>query len=208
MANWLTLEQQQASSAELYGNLALSGLSVEKLAEQLGWLPPRVQRALDVSGADPADVWALRDAVFAAASQAGFDPIEFSVLTDDYRVASKQWAGLGSPDPTPHPLWSTNPMPFEVRLFPEWGDEFSLWPPLLGPSVEQLGLSAESLSWLRRWTTFWRTHVDLNRDEFWSTPEDQAAWEADGDALAHQLQRELLGYAVVVADFRYPKLGY
>jgi hypothetical protein len=91
----LTAEQVRRTAAELAANLERAGLSAADLPRLTGWAPERVAAALALRGADPADVWRLRDVLVAAVRRAGRTPVPFTVLTEQARTAASRWFDLG-----------------------------------------------------------------------------------------------------------------
>ncbi len=90
----LSTRQKQHTRAELQANLELSGLSSAELQQVIGWTLPRLTGALTITGADPADVWRLRDVLENAVRDAGRDPVPFSVLTEEVRASASVWFGI------------------------------------------------------------------------------------------------------------------
>ncbi|MET9257397.1 DUF2316 family protein [Streptomyces sp. NPDC048182] len=87
--------ERRRTSEELRANLALSGLTEREAAAALGFDPVRRRRTLDVAGgADPADVWQLRDLLDRAVRDAGREPVPWTVLTDRARARARGWFGL------------------------------------------------------------------------------------------------------------------
>lgn len=90
----LTEQQQSRTSSELEANLEVSGLDEEEVCRRLDWTLPRLEATRMVSGADPADVWRLRDALLRAVAEAGEDPVPFTVLTNEVRSKAAGWFGI------------------------------------------------------------------------------------------------------------------
>ena len=86
----LTPEQRRRTATELAANLAAAGLDVQRVATDLAMTPGRVRSTLDVDGADPVQVWQLRDHLEHAA---GDRAVPYSVLTDTARTAARAWFG-------------------------------------------------------------------------------------------------------------------
>lgn len=83
------------TSQELAANLALTGLSVEQVADDLDLAPDYVAGLIAMSGAqDPADVWLLRDYLEKAVLDAGATPQPFTVLTEPSRHLASRWFRL------------------------------------------------------------------------------------------------------------------
>lgn len=90
----LTPAQQRQTAAELQANFELSGLSTADLRQLTGWTQSRVVATLTIDGADPADVWRLRDLLEAEVLAAGRTPVSFSVLTEQVRASAEVWFGI------------------------------------------------------------------------------------------------------------------
>ncbi|MGW2280185.1 DUF2316 family protein [Streptomyces sp. NPDC001770] len=87
--------ERRRTSEELRSNLALSGLSVEETAADLGVAPEQVRRMLDVTeGVGPAEVWQLRDYLDQAVRDTGGRPVPFTVLTGRARLLARAWFTL------------------------------------------------------------------------------------------------------------------
>lgn len=90
----LTDRERAATAREIAANLELSGLTLDQLGELTGLGRARLEAALAVTQSrHPADVWLVRDAVEAAAKDAGSTPVPYSVLTDEMRGAAERWFG-------------------------------------------------------------------------------------------------------------------
>jgi hypothetical protein len=78
-----------------------------------------------------------------------------------------------------------------VRLFPDWGNSFSLWGG--GPlSPRDLGLSSTTTERLAEWTRIWQEVLDpSNGDLPWPDPAVGRAWIVEGEALTLLLRKEL-----------------
>ncbi len=87
----LTPKQRRRTASELAANLAATGLDVRQVAAELGTTPERVRSTLDVDGADPVDVWQLRDHLEHAA---GDRAVPYSVLTETARATARGWFPL------------------------------------------------------------------------------------------------------------------
>lgn len=79
---------------ELNANLALSGLTPDDIASALEWNPARTNAALSVTGAEPRDVWLVRDYLEVIITAAGQIPLPYSSLTVEMRSAADSWFGL------------------------------------------------------------------------------------------------------------------
>lgn len=91
----LTDAQRRRTSTELKTNLTLSGRTPQQISTDLGVTPEQLHATLDVdAGANPVDVWRLRDHLKAAAGQAGAEPVPYTVLTESARGAAQRWFTL------------------------------------------------------------------------------------------------------------------
>ena len=90
----LNNRERAATSGELRANLALSGLSESDLQRTLGLDDDRLEAAFEVSGADPIDVWLVRDYLERVVSERGGKPVPFTVLSASARVAAEKWFAL------------------------------------------------------------------------------------------------------------------
>lgn len=91
----LNAEEQHRTSAELAANLELSGLTARQVATDLGFTLERLADTLDVDGpGDPVDVWQLRDYLVQAVTDAGREPVAFTVLTESSRALARNWFRL------------------------------------------------------------------------------------------------------------------
>ncbi|KQO96593.1 DUF2316 family protein [Leifsonia sp. Leaf264] len=91
----LNREEQRRTSSELAANLELSGLTTEQVATDLGFTLERLGETLDVDGpGDPVDVWQLRDYLVQAVTDAGREPVAFTVLTESSRALARTWFRL------------------------------------------------------------------------------------------------------------------
>lgn len=79
---------------ELNANLALSGLNPDDIASALHWTPARTKTALSVSGAEPRDVWLVRDYLEVIITATGHASVPYSSLTEQMRNAADSWFGL------------------------------------------------------------------------------------------------------------------
>jgi len=95
----LTADERRRTSHELGCNLALSGLTEQQVADELGYTRARLGSALAVEGADPVDVWRLRDHLDRAARDQGAVPVAYTVLTEQARGDARRWFEL-RPDTT------------------------------------------------------------------------------------------------------------
>ena len=90
----LNKRERAATSEELHANLDLAGLGIADLEKALGMDDERIEGALGVTGADPIDVWLVRDYLERAVIERGGKPRAFSVLTPAARVAAEKWFAL------------------------------------------------------------------------------------------------------------------
>ena len=90
----LNKRERAATSEELRANLELSGLSETELQRTLGLSDDQYERVLDVTGADPIDVWLVRDYLERVILDRGSKPVPFTVLTPAARVTAEKWFAL------------------------------------------------------------------------------------------------------------------
>ena len=90
----LNAAQQQQTRVELRANLDRSGWTRRRAAQALGLSVDRVDAALTVAGARPADVWAVRDLLEEAALAAGAEPQPYTHLPENARAAAEGWFRL------------------------------------------------------------------------------------------------------------------
>ncbi len=91
----LNREEIARTAAEHHANLDLSGLTLDEVAVDLDFTPARLRSALDlVEVHDPADVWLLRDYLEQAVSDAGREPVPYTVLTEASRRRARGWFHL------------------------------------------------------------------------------------------------------------------
>ena len=86
-------DERARTGEELKANFALSGLTLAEVEADLGCTPSRLRSTLDSSG-DPVDVWELRDYLEQAVTDAGGEPIPFTILTESARSKANGWFGL------------------------------------------------------------------------------------------------------------------
>ncbi|PPF78438.1 hypothetical protein C5B99_00620 [Pseudoclavibacter sp. Z016] len=86
-----------------------------------------------------------------------------------------------------------------LRLFPDWGHDYSLWGDGGAMSPEHFGISDGLAERLREWTAFWAARADPF--EPWTDLETLHAWWQEGLSLATDLQRELYKTTVVIPEF-------
>ena len=90
----LNKRERAVTGDELRANLELSGLSESDLQRTLGIDGDRLDAALEVTGADPIDVWLVRDYLERVLVERGQKPVPFSVLTPGARLAAEKWLAL------------------------------------------------------------------------------------------------------------------
>lgn len=82
-----------------------------------------------------------------------------------------------------------------IRMWNEWGHPWPLWED--GPvSPDDLGIGKPLAARLHAWRARWEHLQDPAIG--WTEPTAQDEWEAQGDALFDELQRETRGVAVIV----------
>lgn len=92
----------------------------------------------------------------------------------------------------------------EIRLSPEWGVHYPIWESgsekyILSP--EDLRLSENLARRLRDWNEFWQSH-HVGENYEWDSETSRLEFEAEGDAIARELQEEIRNFAVVISQFR------
>ncbi|GAA2096656.1 DUF2316 family protein [Kitasatospora saccharophila] len=87
-------EERARTAAELRANLELTGLDADRAGAELGFDGGRLAQVLAVAGADPADVWLLRDHLEDLVRAAGREPVPYTVLTEEARAAAERWFPL------------------------------------------------------------------------------------------------------------------
>jgi hypothetical protein len=90
----LNKRERAATSDELRANLELSGLSENDLQLRLGFTDDQLESALKVTGADPIDVWLVRDYLERAVVERGAKPLPYTVLTPAARASDEKWFAL------------------------------------------------------------------------------------------------------------------
>lgn len=86
--------QQERVREELAAQFALAELTEQEAAADLAWTAARLRRTMRLeAGADPVDVWQLRDYIRAVAKAAGRSP-RFTILTDRNRLRASLWFRL------------------------------------------------------------------------------------------------------------------
>ena len=87
--------QRRRTAAEFAANLAASGLTRDELRVRTGLPATRFDTALAMQpGADPVDVWLVRDTLETAVAEADAPATPFTVLTEDMRAAANGWFGV------------------------------------------------------------------------------------------------------------------
>lgn len=90
--------QQDEARRDLAALVTRSGLGAREVARDLGFRPRRARAALVIApGADPADVWAVRDYLARAIRDRGLEPVDCRVLSDANRIKAQRWFVLGDP---------------------------------------------------------------------------------------------------------------
>lgn len=90
----LDAAQQDQVREELESQFILAGLTEQEAVADLEWTVARLRRTMRLSaGADPVDVWQLRDYIRAAANAAGTST-RFTILTDANRLRASFWFRL------------------------------------------------------------------------------------------------------------------
>ena len=90
----LNKRERAVTSDELRANLELSGLSEIELQRNLGLSDEQYETVLDVTGADPIDVWLVRDYLERVIVDRGSKPVPFTVLTPAARISAEKWFAL------------------------------------------------------------------------------------------------------------------
>lgn len=86
--------QRAATSAELMELRSRLPVTDEAFAERLDLTTAELHAALSVDGADPREVWRVRDLLVAVAEAKGVDVPEFSTLVDARRDDAARWFGV------------------------------------------------------------------------------------------------------------------
>ena len=87
---------RSATRDELQSNFDLSGLSLSHISTVLGLDAARVSAAFNVAGAQPEDVWLVRDYLDREIRAAGARPRSYSSLTEGKRAAAQAWFPLAN----------------------------------------------------------------------------------------------------------------
>jgi len=90
----LNKRERTATSDELRANLELSGLSENDLQLRLGLTDDQLEAVLGVTGADPVDVWLVRDYLERVIVERGAKPVPFTALTQSARASAERWFAL------------------------------------------------------------------------------------------------------------------
>lgn len=92
----LNRAERDQTAREFEANLKQSGLTINELQQKSGLSSERFMSAFVVAerGADPRDVWLIRDLLETAVAQNGAELVPFSKLTDDARSAAAGWFGI------------------------------------------------------------------------------------------------------------------
>ncbi|QNE35269.1 DUF2316 family protein [Leifsonia shinshuensis] len=87
-------EQRERTRGELATAYERAGWPVSRLASALNVGEDRVLAALAVDGAQPADVWLVRDALDAVLRSRGEEPGTWTELPESARASAEGWFGL------------------------------------------------------------------------------------------------------------------
>lgn len=94
----LSAETLRQARIELVAALEQSGLSRAEVAADLGFTEEGLAAAVAVDrGADPVEVWMVRDYLEQAARDRGAEPYPHTVLTEELRIAALKWFDLRQP---------------------------------------------------------------------------------------------------------------
>ena len=80
----LTYDEQKATKAELRAALALSGLSIQQLAEELGVTSQVIEDTLNLNCRAIENPWVLKEFLADVARKQGKEPVVFTALKGDY----------------------------------------------------------------------------------------------------------------------------
>ncbi|WP_282203791.1 DUF2316 family protein [Kitasatospora fiedleri] len=84
-------EERVRTAAELRANLELTGVPTDAIRAELGYGEREFEKIMEVTGADPASVWRVRDHLEELVVAAGREPVPYSVLTEQARAAAERW---------------------------------------------------------------------------------------------------------------------
>ena len=90
----LSPAEQERTRMELTRNLDQSGWTPERIATALGISLERVDMALAMTRARPADVWMVRDVLDEAVRQVGRSPEPYTHLSTGARASADAWFKL------------------------------------------------------------------------------------------------------------------
>ena len=94
----LNSAELRRTSLDLIDNLEETGLPTAEIARDLGWSEARLGSVLRLAGDHvPADQWELRDDLVQTLTEAGRQPIPFTVLTEHSRQMASGWFDLRTP---------------------------------------------------------------------------------------------------------------
>ena len=82
----LTLKQKDDTRRELRENFEKSGLTVERIAEDLGTTTAYIERLFRLEPRRYEDTWILKNYLIDKVGQVGGTPTRFTALAGDYRV--------------------------------------------------------------------------------------------------------------------------
>ena len=80
----LTHDEQKATKAELRAALAVSGLSIQQVAEELGVTSQVIEDTLDLDCRAIENPWVLKEFLADEARKQGKEPVVFTALKGDY----------------------------------------------------------------------------------------------------------------------------
>lgn len=88
----LNIIQIRRTRAELKENPHRSGLTPDVIQTDLGFTAERLDRALRLArGTTGPDIWLVRDYLEQAVTDAGAEPVGYTVLTEESRSKARQW---------------------------------------------------------------------------------------------------------------------
>lgn len=80
----LTKEQRESTVRELHQNLALSDLTLDQIAEDLGTTPEMIEEISNLRVDSMEQPWILRNYLLKKIIAVGKEPISFTALVGDY----------------------------------------------------------------------------------------------------------------------------
>ncbi|HWV76003.1 MAG TPA: DUF2316 family protein [Isoptericola sp.] len=91
----LNIIQIRRTRTELKENFHRSGLTPDAIQADLGFSAERLDQALRLRrGTTGPDIWLLRDYLEQAVTDAGAEPVPYTVLTEESRSKARQWFDL------------------------------------------------------------------------------------------------------------------